>query len=106
MQSYEKFCAGLKYIYIISLKKKFTIYNLVLNPIPWNSGHEGLKKIFAIGHIFIYVIPYAHLYSVLTKIEVTSKLISLTDTFIYNQEIFPKLASMKIKILNFIFLRK
>ena len=29
--------------------------------IPWKIGHEGLKKIFVIPLIFIYIIPYSHL---------------------------------------------
>ena len=36
--------------------------------IPWKNGHEGLKKISVIDLIFIYIMPYVHLQSALTKI--------------------------------------
>ena len=60
--------------------------------------HEP-KKIFVIDLIFIHVIPCAHLQSVLTKIEVTSKLISPIDAFLYSTENSTKFFYMKLKIL-------
>ena len=37
------------------------IENVCARAITWESGHEGLKKIFVINLIFIYVTPYARL---------------------------------------------
>ena len=70
--------------------------------IPWKSGHESLKKIFAIDLIFIYIY-YASYTSVISfeknlSYQQINKLIRCISLQSRN---FPKSAYMKLKILNF-----
>ena len=95
------------YAAVLIFKNSKQICNYTKNKrvIPWKSGHESLKKnLCNWSHLCIYLLCLS-LISFNKNLSYT-KLISQTDAFLYNTEISLKLAYMKLKTLNFIFLHK